>query len=140
MVEPGPAVATVGEADDYCNYYQDLFTDVRNFEAFKLLTLGMISELPRKSLPAIARSVGVPNAQSLHHFLQDSPWQVERLRTRRLGLIKQLIGERSIILYIDETGDRKAVKTTDYVTKQYIGHLGKTAHGIVSVNAYELRT
>lgn len=37
---------------------------------------------------------------------------------------------------IDETGDKKAGKTTDYVAKQYIGNLGKTDNGIVSVNAY----
>jgi hypothetical protein len=46
MVEPRPAVATVGFVDDYCNYYQALFSDVRNFEAFKFLHIGMISELP----------------------------------------------------------------------------------------------
>jgi SRSO17 transposase len=136
MVEPRPPVTTVGFVDEYCNYYQDLFAEVRNFEAYKFLVLGMISELPRKSLPAIARSVGLPNAQSLHHFLQLSPWQVEQFRARRLGLIKQLIEERSIILCIDETGDKKAGKTTDYVAKQYIGNLGKTDNGIVSVNAY----
>ena len=79
MVEPRPAVPTVGFVDDYCNHYQDLFSDVRNFEAFKFLHLGIISELPRKTLPAIARSVGLPNAQSLHHFLQHAPWQIERL-------------------------------------------------------------
>lgn len=78
MVEPRPPVTTVGEVDDYCNHYQDLFADVRNFEAFKFLVLGMISEMPRKSLPAIACSVGLPNAQSLHHFLQRTPWQVEQ--------------------------------------------------------------
>ena len=138
MVEPRTAVTTVGFVDDYCNHYQDLFCDVRNFEAFKFLHVGMISELPRKSLPAIARSVGLTNAQSLHHFLQQVPWQVESLRTRRLGLIKQLIGTRSIVLCIDETGDKKAGKTTDYVAKQYIGNLGKTANGIVSVNAYAM--
>jgi len=113
-----------------------LFADVRNFEAFKFLVLGMISEIKRKSLPAIAQSVGLPNAQSLHHFLQQAAWQVEDLRARRLWLIKQLIGARSLILCIDETGDKKAGKTTDYVAKQYIGNLGKTANGIVSVNAY----
>jgi len=32
-----------------------------------------------------------------------------------------------------ETGKRK---TTDYVARQYIGNLGKTENGIVSVNAY----
>lgn len=138
MVEPRPAVATVGFVDEYCNYYQELFSDVRNFEAFKFLHIGMISELSRKSLPAIARSVGLPNAQSLHHFLQHAAWQVEGLRARRLGMIKRLIGARSIILCIDETGDKKAGKTTDYVAKQYIGNLGKTANGIVSVNAYAM--
>ena len=49
-----------------------------------------------------------------------------------------MIGTRSIVLCIDETGDRKAGKTTDYVAKQYIGNLGKTANGIVSVNAYAM--
>jgi SRSO17 transposase len=96
MVEPRPAIATVGFVDNYCNHYQDLFADVRNFEVFKFLHVGMISELPRKSLPAIAESVGLPNAQSLHHFLQHASWQVEGLRKRRLWLIKQLIGARSI--------------------------------------------
>lgn len=66
MVEPRPPVTTVGEVDEYSNYYQDLFADVRNFEAFKFLMLGIISELPRKSLPAIAHSAGLANAQSLH--------------------------------------------------------------------------
>ncbi|PSB57655.1 hypothetical protein C7B79_30745 [Chroococcidiopsis cubana CCALA 043] len=36
---------------------------------------------------------------------------------------------------IDATGDKKAGKTTDSVAKQYIGNLGKTDRGIVSVNA-----
>lgn len=136
MVEPRSPITTVSFIDDYCNHYQDLFSDVRNFEAFKFLHIGMISELPRKSLPAIAKSVGLSNAQSLHHFLQRTPWQVEQFRARRLELIKQLIGKRSITLCIDETGDKKAGKTTDYVAKQYIGNLGKTENGIVSVNAY----
>ena len=39
---PLPAVTTVSFIDDYCNHYQDLFGDVRNFEAFKFLVLGMI--------------------------------------------------------------------------------------------------
>jgi SRSO17 transposase len=40
------------------------------------------------------------------------------------------------VLCLDETGDRKKGKTTDYVAHQYIGNLGKLANGIVSVNAY----
>ena len=49
--------------DQYCPLYGDLFPEVRSFEAFKLLHLGMISEIKRKSLPAIARAVGLDNPQ-----------------------------------------------------------------------------
>lgn len=66
--------------------------------------------MPRKSLPAIAKSVELSNAQSLHHFLQRTRWQVEQFRARRLELIKQLVGKRSIILCIDETGELESRK------------------------------
>jgi SRSO17 transposase len=62
---PGPTMSFV---DDYCAQYQDLCSDVRSFEHFKLLHVGLIAEVPRKSLPAIAKGVGLPNGQALHHF------------------------------------------------------------------------
>lgn len=136
MVEPRVAQQTVTFVDNYCAAYRNLFPEVRSFEAFKFLHLGMISDIPRKSLPAIARTVGLPNDQVLHHFLTESPWDVEALRKQRLSLIKQQLQGQSIILVIDETGDRKKGKSTDYVDRQYIGNLGKIDNGVVSVNAY----
>jgi len=136
MVLPKEAVTTVTFIDNYCAAYRNLFPEVRSFEAFKFLHLGMISEIPRKSLPAIAQAVGLPNDQVLHHFLTESPWQVEALRKQRLSLILEQLQGRAITLVIDETGDRKKGKSTDYVDRQYIGNLGKIDNGIVSVNAY----
>lgn len=136
MVEPRASVRTVTFVDNYCAAYQHLFPEVRSFEAFKFLHLGMISEIPRKSLPAIAKVVGLANDQVLHHFLTESPWNVEALRNQRLSLILQQLQGRPITLVIDETGDRKKGKSTDYVDRQYIGNLGKIDNGIVSVNAY----
>jgi SRSO17 transposase len=98
--------------------------------------LGILSEIPRKSLPEIAKTVGLKDSQTLHHFLRDALWDVKKLREIRLWLTKMFIGEREIILCIDETGDQKTGKSTDYVTRQYIGNLGKTENGIASVNAY----
>ncbi len=72
----------------------------------------------------------------MHHFLRDSQWEVEQVRAIRLHLIQQQIGRRPMSLCIDETGDVKKGETTDYVAKQYIGNLGKTENGMVSVNAY----
>jgi SRSO17 transposase len=72
----------------------------------------------------------------LHHFLRDGLWDVAAVRETRMWLTKLFIGEREIILCIDETGERKKGKSTDYVSRQYIGNLGKIENGIVSVNAY----
>lgn len=109
---------------------------MRSFEAFKYLHIGCISELKRKTLPEIARIVGIDNQQSLHHFLTTSPWDIEQLRAWRLELILQVIKDKPIILIIDETGDKKKGNKTDYVKRQYIGNLGKVENGIVVVTAY----
>jgi SRSO17 transposase len=66
---PRDAQPTVSFIDKYCGYYKDLFCEVRNYECFKYLHLGIISEIKRTSLPEIAKVVGLKSAQSLHHFL-----------------------------------------------------------------------
>ena len=95
MVTPRrEASPTVGFIDNYCQAYQNLFSDVRNYEAFKLLHLGMLSEIPRKSLPKIARAVGFKDSQGLNYFLKEADWDVEKVKEIRLWLTKLLIGER----------------------------------------------
>jgi SRSO17 transposase len=116
--------------------YQDLFPDVRSFEHFKLLHVGLLSDIKRKTLPVIAKVAGDLDPQALHHFVANDQWKVEELRTRRLTLLHQALAGRSFVLCIDETGDRKKGKTTDYVAHQCIGNLGKLANGMGSVNAY----
>ena len=107
MVEPRAAISTVTFIDNYCAVYRDLFSDVRSFEAFKYLHLGMISDLARKSLPAIARAVGLSSRQVLHHCLTESPWSVAAMQKQRLELSLQQLNGRAVTLVIDETGDRK---------------------------------
>ena len=138
MVKPHPAQPTVKFIDDYCENYRDLFPEVRTFEYFKYLHLGLISEIKRKTLPAIAKVVGLEDAEGLEHFLTEAPWSVEELRNRRLKLILNLIRGEEIMVIIDETGDKKKGKTTDYVKRQYIGNLGKIENGIVAVTSYGL--
>ena len=136
MTQPRIPNITITLIDNYCSAYQELFPEVRSYEAFKRLHLGITAEIKRKTLPAIAKAVGLNNEQSLHHFLTESPWSVEAVRKQRLKIILEKIGGEKIILIIDETGDKKKGKTTDYVARQYIGNLGKKESGIVSVNAY----
>jgi len=80
MIPPRAAVTTVTFLDEYCAALANLFPEVRTFEKFKYLHLGMISDIKRKSLPAIAKAVGLHDAQPLQNFLTDSPWSVVSLR------------------------------------------------------------
>ncbi|MBV8888023.1 MAG: IS701 family transposase [Chroococcidiopsidaceae cyanobacterium CP_BM_RX_35] len=124
--------------DKYCQFYQSLLPEVRSFEAFKYLHLGMISDIKRKSLPGIAKVVGLDNHQGLHHFLTHSPWTAKVLRQRRLEMILQVLHGRTIALIVDDAGDAKKGTETDYVKRQYIGNIGKLENGIVAVTTYGL--
>jgi SRSO17 transposase len=137
MTRVRPATPTVAFIDEYCARYRDLFHDVRHFEQFTALHLGLLAETRRKSLPRLGKTVHA-NPQALHHFLAHAEWSVEALRRQRLQALRQVLGDTPVVLCLDETGDRKKGHTTDYVASQYIGNLHTLANGIVSVNAYGL--
>lgn len=129
------AAQTVAFVDEYCAHYRALFANVRHFEQFTALHLGLLAETKRKSLPRLAKTAKA-DAQALHHFLANAEWSVEELRAQRLDLLRAALGGRAFVLCIDETGDRKKGTTTDYVAHQYIGNIGGLTNGVVSVNAY----
>jgi SRSO17 transposase len=130
------AQPTVSFIDEYCAGYKDLFPEVRSYECFKYLHIGIIAPIKKKSWPEIAQVVGIKSAQSIHHFIAKSPWSVTEVRNRRLLKILSALKDKSITVVIDETGDRKKGKKTDYVARKYLGSMGKVDAGIVSVNAY----
>jgi SRSO17 transposase len=135
MTTVRPATETVAFVDTYCAAYRDLFSDVRSFDHFTHLHLGLISDVARKSLPVISRVTGA-DPQALHHFIANAEWDVNLLRQRRLHLTCEALHGRSFVLCSDETGDQKYGSVTDYVSRQYIGNLGSVETGLVSVNAY----
>src|SRR4028118_1724951 len=97
---PRDAQPTVAIIDEYCAEYKDLFKEVRNYECFKYLHLGMISEIKRKSLPEIAKVVSINSAQSLHHFLANSDWSVKKLKNRRLNKLKRALNGQALTVVI----------------------------------------
>lgn len=85
MVKPRLPEPTVKFVDSYCQLYQNLFVEVRSFEYFKYLHLELISAVKRKTLPQIAKVVGLKNEQGLHHFLTKSPWSALERSTTKIG-------------------------------------------------------
>ena len=137
MSRTRPATPTVAFIDQYCAAYRSLFRNVRHFEQFTALHVGLLAETRHKSLPQLAKTVHL-NPQAFHHFLANAEWSVADVRAQRLQLLRQALGDQPFILCIDETGDRKKGHTTDYIASQYIGNLHALANGVVSVNAYGL--
>ncbi len=64
MFEAREPVKTIKFVDDYCEWYGKLFLEVRSFEAFKYLHVGMISDIKHKTLPAITSPIRVYPIQS----------------------------------------------------------------------------
>jgi SRSO17 transposase len=57
MTAPRPAKPTVYFIDRYCEGYQDLFPEVRSFESFKNLHLGILSRISHKPTQKWLRSL-----------------------------------------------------------------------------------
>jgi hypothetical protein len=96
-----------------------------------------------KTLTALANTEPVVGAQrreaqSLQWFLSESRWDPEEVNERRLELLLEepptAAGDEGVLV-IDEHGDRKWGKHTAHVGKQWLGNIGKTDSGVVSVTS-----
>ena len=63
--------------------------------------------------------------------LANSDWSVNKLKQRRLNKLKKELDGQAITVVIDETGDRKKGKKSDYVARRYLGSVGKIDNGNV---------
>lgn len=109
------AQSTTRAIDEYCAEYKDIFKEVRSYECFKYLDLGIIAPIKRKFLPEICKVVAIKSAQSWHHFITKSPGSSIELKEKRFTKILKELKGKTITLVIDETKDTKKGKKTDYV-------------------------
>lgn len=124
MTQAPAATPTVTFIDEYCQRYQEVCPDVHSCEHTQQIQIGMLAEIKRQTLPAIAHAVRDGASQALHHLVASAPWHVEQLRDTRLSLLKHALAGRTFTLCIDEAGDKNKGQTTDDVAHQYRGNLG----------------
>ena len=86
MVEPRRSAPTLKFVDEYCQLYQNLFPEVRNFEAFKYLHMGCVSDIKRKTLPEIAEIVWLDNHQALHDFFNINLLECKRIKKAKVRI------------------------------------------------------
>ena len=102
MKHPKTPQPTISFIDQYCSNYQNIFSEVRSYEAFKQILMGILTPSKSKSLVTISKIVGLRNSQSIHNFLTQSPWKVEELRAERLKIILKWLKGEAIDIIIDE--------------------------------------
>src|SRR6478752_4786072 len=134
--------AAPGPLEEYAARFDDLFTRVAQRRGFREYLAGLL--LPRdrnKTLTCLAGAAPVAGAQHasvqrLQFFLSESTWDHEQVNARRVALL--LAGSATTphsggVLVIDDSGDRKDGKATAHIGRQWLGRLGKTDNGIVTV-------
>lgn len=139
-VRPAP-----GPLEDYATRFDDLFRRARaQREGFRRYLEGLLLPAERnKTLTALANTEPVAGAQrkeaqSLQWFLSESGWDPHKVNERRLELLFEdpaTAPNEEGVLVIDEHGDRKWGKKTAHVGKQWLGNIGKTENGVVSVSS-----
>ncbi len=138
-VEPAP-----GPLEGYATRFDDLFLARAQREGFRRYLEGLLLPAERnKTLTALANTEPVAGAQrkeaqSLQWFLSESGWDARKVNERRLQLLfadgATAPGEDGVLV-IDEHGDRKWGNKTAHVGKQWLGNMGKTENGVVSVSS-----
>ena len=135
-----PTPPTAAAIDAFCGQFDDLLCRLAERRALRQYLIGLL--LPRernKTLTMLAALVPGADRQRLHHFLHDAPWDGAALNARRLALWQAhptLGPHAGGVLIVDETGDRKRGRGIALAAQQYIGKLGHTANGVVSVTSH----
>jgi SRSO17 transposase len=143
MTKRSPVSPAPGPLEDYARCFDDLFGARAQRRSFRRYLEGLLLPSERnKTLTALANTEPVigaqrREAQSLQWFLSESRWDPEEVNGRRLELLLEeptTAANDEGVLVIDEHGDRKWGKKTAHVGKQWLGNIGKTDNGVVSVS------
>ncbi|MFJ7949288.1 IS701 family transposase [Streptomyces sp. NPDC096354] len=137
-----PCPPAPGPLEAYAARFDDLFSTLAQRRGFREYLAGLL--LPRdrnKTLTALAGSEPVagaqhPAVQRLQFFLSESTWDHDQVNARRVALLladPATAPHSGGVLAIDDSGDRKDGKATAHIGRQWLGRLGKTDNGIVTV-------
>ncbi|MFJ2378900.1 transposase [Streptomyces sp. NPDC087769] len=137
-----PCPPAPGPLEAYAARFDGLLSTPAQRRGFREYLAGLL--LPRgrnKTLTCLAGTEPVvgaqhPSVQRLQFFLSESTWDHERVNARRMELLladPATAPHAGGVLLIDDSGDRKDGKATAHIGRQWLGRLGKTDNGIVTV-------
>lgn len=142
MTARRPCPPAPAPLEEYAARFGDLFFHLAQRRGFREYLTGLLAPRERnKTIACLAGAepvtgAGMPGVQRLQFFLSESPWEVEQVNDRRHELLREqpaTAPHDAGVIVIDDSGDRKASTATANVGRQWLGRLGKTDNGIVTV-------
>ena len=137
-----PCPPAAGPLEDYAACFDVLFASLAQRRGFREYLTGLLAPRDRnKTLTCLAGAEPVAGAQHravqrLQFFLSESNWDDEKINACRLELLTTdpaTAPHPGGVLVIDDSGDRKDGHATAHVGRQWLGRLGKTDNGVVTV-------
>jgi SRSO17 transposase len=125
--------------DKWCQRFDDLLKTKAQKTGFRHYLGGLLGESERKNLTQMADNQVEVVYNRLHHFATDAPWDARKINERRLEVMNQCSQSRisrGFTLIVDDSGHRKSGNFTEGVGRQYIGEIGQTENGIVTVTTH----
>ena len=125
--------------EKWCSRFDDVLSNQAQKKGFRHYIGGLLGESERKNLRQMSNNAVGVIYHSLHHFLTEATWDVQKVNERRLQVMQQCSQtkvRRGFTLIIDDSGHRKSGKETAGIGRQYIGEIGKTDSGVVLVTTH----
>lgn len=123
----------------WCRRFDDVFKTKAEKQGFRQYLGGLLGESRRKNLSEMAKNAIGVVYHRLHHFLTDAQWSAQAVNERRLQVMNQCRQtkiQKGFSLIVDDSGHRKGGNFTAGVGRQYLGEIGKTDNGIVTVTTH----
>jgi SRSO17 transposase len=115
----------------FLSAFKPCFVQDRTFEHLQKYALGLLSDVPRKSVEPIALAAGTA-VRTLQAFLSRFHWDHERADALIHRMVAEEHGTDEAIAVIDATSHAKRGDKTPGVQRQWCGETGKNDNCVVS--------
>ena len=113
--------------------FADCFRSRAGFALLKVYVQGLLSDVQRKNVEAIALQFGKA-PRTLQRFLESIKWNEAKLRDRCQEIVAREHAHHEAIGIVDESGTAKSGEHTVGAARQWLGSCGKVDNGVVGVH------
>ena len=127
-------IASLGkELAKFLALFVGCFRSRPGFALLKVYVQGLLSNVQRKNVEAIALEFGTP-PRTLQRFVESIKWHEARVRDDCQRLVASEHAHKEAIGCLDESGTAKSGDHTVGAARQWLGSRGKVDNGVVGVH------